>query len=195
MLSSPPYAGTYDYAEHHDVRFRWLGLPRADFDRAQIGARKGGPVSSDKRWPGDRRRWLGEMGRVVRPGGSVVLVVGDGVVGGEPEDAAAAIAAAAVQAGLVLLGGASQARPPRDRRLAAIFAEHPRREHALILRARMNAPGRYSGTRLVGLWPSLASRMRRTNELPAAVHMACSSCDVARPADGRRRPRARRRGG
>ena len=135
VLSSPPYAGTYDYAEHHDVCFRWLGLPRADFDRAQIGARHEGPGSSDKRWPGDRRRWLGEMGRVVRRGGSVVLIVGDGVVGGEPEDAAAAIAAAAVPAGLVLVGGASQARPPRDRRLAAIFAQHPRREHALVLRA------------------------------------------------------------
>ena len=136
VLSSPPYAGTYDYAEHHDVRFLWLGLPRLDFDRVQVGARNDGPGSSRQRWQSDRRRWLGEMGRVLRPGGRVVLIVGDGVVGGEAEDAAEAIAAEAPAAGLVLVAGASQSRPPRDPRLAEIFAGRPRREHALLLRAR-----------------------------------------------------------
>jgi 16S rRNA G966 N2-methylase RsmD len=134
VLSSPPYAGTYDYAEHHDVRFLWLGLPRAGFDRVQVGARDEGMGSPEKRWRSDRRRWLGEMARVLRPGGTVVLVVGDGVVGGEPEDAAEAMGVEAPKAGLVLIAGASQSRPPRDRRLGAIFAGHRRREHMLILR-------------------------------------------------------------
>lgn len=134
VLSSPPYAGTYDYAEHHDVRFLWLGLPREDFDRVQVGARTQNLGSPEKRWKQDRRRWLGEMGRVIRPGGSVVLEVGDGVVGGQPEDVAQAIGADAERAGLVLLAGASQSRMPRDRRLTAIFAGHPRREHMLLLR-------------------------------------------------------------
>ncbi len=136
VLSSPPYAGTYDYADQHDVRFLWLGLPRADFDRQQVGARDEALGSSLKRWQRDRRRWLAEIGRVLRRGGSAVLIVGDGVVGGAPEDAAEAVAAEVGQAGLELLGGASQARPARDRRLVEIFAGHPRREHVLILRAR-----------------------------------------------------------
>jgi hypothetical protein len=134
VLSSPPYAGTYDYAEHHDVRFLWLGLPRNDLDRTQVGARSEGLGSPEGRWQKDRRRWLGEMGRVVRPGGAVVLVTGDGVVGGRPEDAAEAIRLDAPKAGLVLVAGASQSRPPRDRRLSAIFAGHPRREHMILLR-------------------------------------------------------------
>jgi len=134
VLSSPPYAGTYDYAEHHDVRFLWLGLPREGFDRVQVGARSESLGSPEKRWGSDRRRWLGEMGRVARPGGWVVLVTGDGVVGGKPEDAASATAAEAPKSGLVLVAGASQARPPRDRRLSAIFAGHRRREHILMLR-------------------------------------------------------------
>jgi 16S rRNA G966 N2-methylase RsmD len=132
VLSSPPYAGTYDYAEHHDVRFLWLGLPRGEFDRTQIGAR--GEAASAKRWRSDRRRWLGEMGRTVRPGAHVVLQVGDGVVGGQAEDAAEALAAGASAVGLNLVGGASQSRPPRDRRLAEIFGGQDRREHTLILR-------------------------------------------------------------
>jgi 16S rRNA G966 N2-methylase RsmD len=136
VLSSPPYAGTYDYAEHHAVRFLWLGLPRVELDRAQIGSRSEGLGSPAKRWRGDRRRWLGELGRVLRRGGTAVLVVGDGVVGGEPEDAAETIAGDVAAAGLDLVGGASQSRPPRDRRLAEIFAGHVRREHVLVLRAR-----------------------------------------------------------
>ena len=40
VLSSPPYAGTYDYAAQHDVRFAWLELPRRKFESTQMGARK-----------------------------------------------------------------------------------------------------------------------------------------------------------
>jgi DNA modification methylase len=134
VLSSPPYAGTYDYAEHHDVRFLWLGLPRAGFDRIQVGARGDSLGSPAKRWRADRRRWLGEMGRVLRKDGAVVLVVGDGVVGDAPEDAAEAVGADAASAGLELRAGAWQSRPPHDRRLSALFAGHPRREHVLVLR-------------------------------------------------------------
>ncbi len=134
VLSSPPYAGTYDYADLHDVRFLWLGLPREDLDRRQVGARHELLGSTEKRWQKDRRRWLGEMGRVVRPGGSLVLVIGDGVVGNQPEDAAEALRLEAPNAGLVLVATASQMRPPRDRRLSAIFAGHPRREHIVLLR-------------------------------------------------------------
>jgi hypothetical protein len=134
ILSSPPYAGTYDYAEHHDVRFLWLGLPREKFDRVQVGARTEDMGSPAKRWQSDRRRWLGEMGRVAKPGSMVVLEMGDGVVGGEPEDAAEAIRFDAPKAGLELVAGAFQARPPRDRRLSEIFGGHPRREHVLVLR-------------------------------------------------------------
>lgn len=134
VLSSPPYAGTYDYAEHHNVRFLWLGLSREGFDRVQVGARSESLGSPEKRWQSDRRRWLAEIGRLVRPGGSVVLVVGDGVVGGKPEDAALAMADEAPKAGLVLAAGASQSRPTRDRRLGEIFAGHKRREHMLVLR-------------------------------------------------------------
>jgi len=133
ILSSPPYAGTYDYAEHHDVRFLWLGLSRESFDRVQVGARSEDMGSPGRRWQNDRRRWLGEMGRVTKPGATIVLVVGDGVVDNQPEDMAEAIKLDAPKAGLNLVAGAYQARPPRDRRLREIFGDQPRREHILVL--------------------------------------------------------------
>lgn len=134
VVSSPPYAGTYDYAEHHEVRFLWLGLPRAELDRVQVGARSEERGPSAKRWQKDRQRWLGEIGRVVKPGATVVLVMGDGVVGDQPEDTAEAVGLEASRRGLQLVAGAFQARPPRNRRLSELFASRPRREHVLVLR-------------------------------------------------------------
>ena len=134
ILSSPPYAGTYDYAEHHDVRFLWLGLSREKLDRVQVGARDEGLGSAAERWRQDRRRWLSEMARVARRGAAILLQVGDGVVAGAPEDAAAAVEHEARHLGLAPVARVSQARPPHDYRLRQIFAGHPRREHIVMLR-------------------------------------------------------------
>jgi hypothetical protein len=60
-------------------------------------------------------------------------MVGDGVVDGRAEHAPDGVAAAAVPVGLEPVARASQARPIHDRRLAAIFADRPRREHLLLL--------------------------------------------------------------
>ena len=82
-----------------------------------------------------RRRWLVEMGRVLRPEGVAVLVVGDGVVGDRAEDAAGAVAGTRRAAGLKLVARASQdaadAGQAADRDLRRTSA---RREHILLLR-------------------------------------------------------------
>jgi SAM-dependent methyltransferase len=137
VVSSPPYAGTYDYAAQHAARFVWLGLPARGFKRAQMGARDkavGDAPAGD--WHADQRRFVAEIGRVLRPGGHALLVVGDGVVDGRPEHAPDGIAAAGAPVGLEPVARASQARPIHDRRLAAIFKDQPRREHLLLLRRR-----------------------------------------------------------
>ncbi len=134
VVSSPPYAGTYDYAAQHDVRFTWLDLPRRSFQDTQIGARTAGLGANPRTWRDSQRRWIGEIARVLAPGGHAMLVVGDGVVGGAAEDAPDAVASAAQPLGLEPIARASQARPVIDNRLQAIFADRPRREHLLLLR-------------------------------------------------------------
>lgn len=135
VVSSPPYAGTYDYAAQHAARFVWLGLPVRNFQRAQMGTRRtaiGNASGGD--WLGDQRRFVAEIARVLRPGGQAMLVVGDGVVDGRPEHAPDGIAEAGAAVGLEAVARASQARPLRDRRLQEIFAGRTRREHLLLLR-------------------------------------------------------------
>jgi SAM-dependent methyltransferase len=134
VVSSPPYAGTYDYAAQHDVRFTWLELPRRSFRDTQIGARTAGLSADARAWRDSQRRWIGEIARVLVPGGHAMLVVGDGVVGGQAENAPDAVASAGHPVGLEPIARASQKRPVIDNRLQAIFADRPRREHLLLLR-------------------------------------------------------------
>jgi SAM-dependent methyltransferase len=137
VLSSPPYAGTYDYAALHDVRFLWLDLPRAAFRGAQLGARQPGMEAvgvSARIWQDAQRRWIGEIARVLRPGGHALLVVGDGIVDGRVEDAPEGVASSAAPLGLEPVARASQGRPIHDARVRNVFGERPRREHLLLLR-------------------------------------------------------------
>jgi SAM-dependent methyltransferase len=141
VLSSPPYAGTYDYATQHETRFAWLGLSPRVFRRVQLGARTAaiGKVGVDS-WRVAEERFIAEIARILQPGGQALLVVGDGVVGGEAEHAPDGIAEAGAAVGLEPVARASQARPIRDKRLAEIFAGFPRREHLLLLRKRGGKP-------------------------------------------------------
>jgi SAM-dependent methyltransferase len=137
VLSSPPYAGTYDYAELHDARFLWLGLGGRKFKSIQLGARSGeGGDTSATAWRGDQARWMREIARVLRSGGHALLVVGDGVLDGRAENASDNVAAAGSAAGLEPVARASQVRPVHERRLAMIFKQTPRKEHLLLLRKR-----------------------------------------------------------
>lgn len=134
IVSSPPYAGTYDYSSKHDTRFTWLGLQQRRFEETQLGSRARGLGASPREWIEGRRQWLGEMGRVLRPGAHAALVVGDGVVGERLEDAAEAIAEDAPRAKLTAVARASQSRPLRDSRLRELLGPVPRYEHIVLLR-------------------------------------------------------------
>lgn len=138
IVTSPPYAATYDYVEHHAARLRWLGL-----DARALGA---GELGSRRRYDGleveqARQVWLGELGaffrsarRVLRPGGLVAMVVADSGVRGGALRADELVVMAAGRAELAFVASASQRRPHFHSRGHTAFRRASRAEHAILLR-------------------------------------------------------------
>ncbi len=143
VITSPPYAATYDYLEHHEMRLRWLGLGSGRLEKDELGARRRyrGLDEREARhtWIEELRRMLLAMGRVLRPGGSAILLVGDSALRG-PRGAASyalradeLVAEAAEDTPLVPHARATQARPHFHEPSQDAFRERPRAEHLLLL--------------------------------------------------------------
>jgi SAM-dependent methyltransferase len=141
VVTSPPYAGTYDYADQHQLRLDFLGMRAERFAGAEIGARrdfKGG--SRDRRrasraWQRDLAAALAEMGRVLRPGGAAAIVIGDSVAGNAAVPADQSVRDALPE-GMTIDAWAWQERRKLGRREHDAFGERPKREHILWLQRR-----------------------------------------------------------
>ena len=138
VVTSPPYAGTYDYLDHHEVRLRWLGYDEGPLARGELGARSAyqriPPADAPRLWADELGRFLRAVAPVVRPGGPVVLVVADSAVGDVALRADRIVADVARGWGFVPAARASQDRPHFHAGTAAAFRWRPRAEHAILLR-------------------------------------------------------------
>ncbi|MDZ4695935.1 MAG: hypothetical protein SGI86_12370 [Deltaproteobacteria bacterium] len=132
IVTSPPYAGIYDYLRLHETRYHFTGLDSSKFAAMQIGM----PGSHSRTFRRARSAFMAEIARMLRPKAWALLVVGDGVLDSKPENARDDTADAAHEAGLQPVAFASQERRPRDSRLRAVFENTPRREHLLLFRKR-----------------------------------------------------------
>lgn len=85
IVTSPPYANTYDYYLYHKFRMLWLGYDFKSVQRDEIGSRD--KHSSKKLGIEDFEKnllsCLKEMSRVLKKSKYVVLVIGDSVIRGE----------------------------------------------------------------------------------------------------------------
>jgi hypothetical protein len=138
VVTSPPYPGVYDYTAHHAARLRWLRLRAEPFDGREIGARRKleplGPSEGLRRWRDELSECLRAFERVLRPGGSAVLLIADSVVAGAAIRADELLRALGRELALPALAVASQERPHFHQPSTRAFGERPRREHAILLR-------------------------------------------------------------
>jgi hypothetical protein len=136
-ITSPPYPGNYDYLAQHAARLRWLRLPDAGFDRAEIGARRHldplGPAEGAARWCDEIGAALRALRWALSEDGAAVMLLADSVVAGVPVYAMDLLASEAPAAGLAFQAAVSQARPHFHAGSAQAFAARPRREHAILL--------------------------------------------------------------
>ena len=135
VVTSPPYAGTYDYSEVQALRGRLLSIPLEAAERLEIGARAapGATIAGYRR---DLAGALREAGRILSPGGIAVVVIGDSAAAEGDVDAEALLEEAARDAGLTVAAAASQERREGPRRAGRAAARARRQEHLLALRRR-----------------------------------------------------------
>ncbi|MFN0251777.1 MAG: DNA methyltransferase [Kofleriaceae bacterium] len=137
ILTSPPYAGTYDYAEHQRLRFDFLGLRHRDFDAGEIGSRRSflaSAIEADRTWRKDLGDSLDTITSALEKGGLAAIVIGDSWAGGRAVYALDDIRAA-LSAELVVLAWASQERPALGGERKA-FGDRPKAEHVVLLERR-----------------------------------------------------------
>jgi DNA modification methylase len=140
VVTSPPYVATYDYSMHHSMRMRWLGLDAHAMDAGEVGARRRyarlEPRAARTAWMRELAAVMRALSRVCRKGARIAILAGDSAIGGEALRADATIAAVAPEAGLIVLGRASQRRPHFHEPTARAFGHAPRAEHAIALEKR-----------------------------------------------------------
>jgi hypothetical protein len=137
VVTSPPYAGTYDYAEHQRLRFDFLALRHRELDAGEIGSRR-----SFEADPGAGAAWraalaaaLDAITRALAPGRAAALVIGDSVARGRAIYALDDVRGALTD-DLVLEAWASQHRPMLGGRELRAFSDRPKAEHIVLLRRR-----------------------------------------------------------
>lgn len=138
VVTSPPYAATYDYLAHHELRLRWLGLDAGALAKGEIGSRSAyarrKPAEARSAWAKELERFFRAAVRVLPPGGPLVVMMADSAVGDVALRADEIVAEAARACGLMPAARASQPRPHFHGPTARAFRDRPRAEHALLLR-------------------------------------------------------------
>ena len=139
IATSPPYAGTYEYADHQRLRLDFLGLPDDHFRAAEMGARGQFRGSDGQKKRRARRRYLRAMGaalqemsRVSRPRGMIAVMLGDSVAGDRAMWAEEVMEKALPET-LELLAWAGQERPKLGGRERNAFGERDKREYIFVL--------------------------------------------------------------
>jgi hypothetical protein len=136
VITSPPYAGTYDYAEHQRLRFDFLGLRHREMDAGEIGSRRSfaeDPELAERRWKKALAGIIELMGTALAPGRAAAIVIGDSVAAGRPMYALDDVREA-IPGDLVLEAWASQERPMLGGAERRAFAHKPKAEHIIVLR-------------------------------------------------------------
>ena len=127
VLTSPPYPGVYDYLPMQQLRYAWLEVePGGRALSAEVGSRRDfrsqGRAAAFRQWRQDTVQWIDAQTRGLRPGGLLVVNVGDGLVGGRLVDALSPTVEAMRAAGLEIVARGSADRPDHARE--AVRIEH-----------------------------------------------------------------------
>ncbi len=137
IITSPPYLGTYNYLEHHQLRLDFLGMPSQKFADQEIGARRDSNKSIKPSHV--RRKWMRQLvaaiqscGKALQKSGKIILVIGDSASGGTAIDASLVVEKATSK-GFRIIAHAAEQRPLMSTMERNAFTDTTKREHILLL--------------------------------------------------------------
>ncbi|MEE8433480.1 MAG: hypothetical protein V3S64_01710 [bacterium] len=161
-LTSPPYPGTYDYHHQHQLRMDWLELDGSALLMGEVSSRRdmeGGAFevgdAQKGGWSAGLRDVLRTLARVMRPGGRLVLAMGDWISNGHAVDAHNAIGRTAFPEHWSLDSSASIRRVEHSRLEKKAFGRRGKWEHLLLFTRggeppKPKPPPRKTGKRIRG---------------------------------------------
>jgi hypothetical protein len=136
VITSPPYAGTYDYAEHQRLRFDFLALRHRDFEDGELGARRSfekDPPAAREAWKKALTGFVSKIAATLAPGRRAAFVVGDSVAANRAIFALNDLREA-LTSDLVVEAWASQERPMLGVVERRAFGDQLKREHVVMLK-------------------------------------------------------------
>lgn len=82
IITSPPYANTYDYYLYHKHRQIWLDMDIQFAQDNEIGSRRefSSIKENPKKWKEDMMKCLGAMKRIIKQNKYLFMVIGDSVI-------------------------------------------------------------------------------------------------------------------
>lgn len=137
VITSPPYANTYDYYLYHKQRMNWLDFDFNESKNMEIGSRN--EYSSKKRpienWVNDIKDFILVMKRVTKQDGYICIIIGDSVVNKEFFDVHGVIKNIAEDIDLEFSFSTSISLSKNSKKFNHKFrTQHDKKEHIIILR-------------------------------------------------------------
>ncbi|TAK62796.1 MAG: site-specific DNA-methyltransferase [Bacteroidetes bacterium] len=136
IITSPPYANTYDYYLYHKFRKRWLGIDVEFAQYNEIGSRR--EFSSLKqeptKWLEDLKICFSQMHRVLKKDSFAFIVIGDSVIKKQIIRMDEAIKGFSSQVGLVVEHVVSSDLSNHSKIFNPLFAQKGKKEHLIIMR-------------------------------------------------------------
>lgn len=135
VVTSPPYANSYDYYLYHKFRCAWLGLDFRFAQNGEIGSRREYSSMKQKpgKWEADICACLLQIRRVLKPRGNAFFVIGDSVIAGQKIDADRLFSDAARQTGFEVRVVSSVPLSRHSRAFNPSFAQKGKKEHVIHL--------------------------------------------------------------
>lgn len=135
IITSPPYANTYDYYLYHKFRKRWLDLDVKFAQYNEIGSRREYSSLKEKKekWNEDLIKCFTEMQRVLKPSHFAFIVIGDSVIKKELIKIEKEISDFAPKIGFKVNEILSSDLSKHSRIFNPTYAQKGKKEHLIIL--------------------------------------------------------------